>query len=101
MNTRLEMNPVNVLPAIQASMAEHKQDPRDPAGPNLVRWYNADDDATKLIIDKVLMMISGQNLPTLARMIEEPNYQHSSGQLNEHQKAAKGRFDRWVQRQSR
>jgi hypothetical protein len=60
------------LSAIEASMAEHKQDPTDPAGPNLVRWYCNVDGTTKLIIDQVLMMISGQSLPTLVRMVEEP-----------------------------
>jgi hypothetical protein len=73
MNTnKVELNPVNILSAIEASMAEHKQDPTDPAGPNLVRWHNNVDGTTKLIIDQVLMMISGQSLPTLVRMVEEP-----------------------------
>jgi hypothetical protein len=100
MNTnKLELKEVNVLPAIAASVAEHKQHPDDSGGINLVQWYNIADDDTKLTIDKILMMVCGQGLTTLVRMAEEPNYRYSLSDLNEHQSAAEDRFDRWLKKQ--
>ena len=65
-----------------ASNDDHK------GGRDLLWLYEDCDQQGKAIVNTVLLAVCGWSLPTLKRMVTEPNYDYSTAEENDEQKKA-------------